>query len=98
MIECAGHIDQTHHASVRSCYAVHVSLCVQLEPPDLNGNFVRQRLSCDKTQHSEDDRTLLRLRPVVSRELPEPLFCKRTRPVHHDQKQTGVRSVLCPRA
>ena len=29
--------DRTHPASVRSLYAIHVLLCVQPEPPNLNG-------------------------------------------------------------
>ena len=90
-------VDWMHPANVRSRYAVHVSLCAQPKSPNLNGNFVCQRLRCDQTQHSEDDRTLLCLSPVISIELPEPLFCDRTRSLLLDWTQTNVRSVLCLR-
>ena len=81
----ANRIDRTHPASVRSRYAIHVSLYVQTEPSDLNGNFARQWLSCDRTKHREDDWTLLRLSPIDSRELPKPLFCDRTCLLLYDQ-------------
>ena len=66
----AGRIDRTHPASVRSRYVVHVSLCVQPEPPDLNDRLphANSQVMTGRSTVPRSDAPLPSL--VVSREVP----------------------------
>ena len=71
MTRRSGHTDRTLDLSVRSLDDSHMSLCIQPEPPDLNGRDTTGR--CRQT-----DRTLSFQRPVVSSKVPEMIFFDQT--------------------